>query len=71
MSRITVNGDLLALLAQHQCVPEEILVMLRGIIAAVIAASFGASRPVVLKMSRALVPVLSDLLYGNRNSFML
>ena len=51
MSRNSVNEGLLALLAQHQSVPEEMLVMLRGIDAAVVAASFGISRPVVSKMS--------------------
>ena len=50
--------------------------MLRGINAAVVAASFGTSRPVVIKMveswSRILrIIVLSDLLYGDRTSFML
>ena len=66
MSRITENGGLLALLSQHPCVPEEILVMLRGIVAAVVAASFGTSRPVVIQMGRVLVPsvplpLVSDL----------
>ena len=74
-----MKGGLLALLAQHRSVPEEILVMPCGMFAAVIAASFGTSRPEIVNVEECSlgwsqilqIIVLSGLLCGDGPNLML